>query len=330
MECVMSNEISGDNSPRLLDQVKHAIQVRHYSIRTEQAYVHWIKNYIYFHNKKHPNEMGDDEISAFLSHLATTKNVSASTQNQALNALVFLYRKVLDIDVGAFKGLVRAKQPKRLPVVLSHDEAIEVLSHIEGMSSLMANLLYGSGLRLMECVRLRIKDVDFKFKQITVRNGKGNKDRVTLLPESLIEPIKKAISHAKKVHQFDLSEGFGEVYLPHALARKYPNAATETGWQYLFPASKRAKDPRSSKIRRHHIYETVLQKAVKAAVRKTNIIKPASCHTFRHSFATRLLKKGTDIRTVQELLGHENVKTTEIYTHVLNINKRGVLSPIDE
>lgn len=326
----MTNQLNEENSPRLLEQVKNAIQVRHYSIRTEQAYVHWIKNYIYFHKKKHPKDMGDVEITAFLSHLASTKNVSASTQNQALNALVFLYRKVLDIEVGVFKDLVRAKQPKRLPVVLSHEEALDVLSHIEGMASVMANLLYGSGLRLMECVRLRIKDIDFSFKQITVRDGKGKKDRVTLLPVTLIEPLKEAINHAKNIHQLDLSEGFGEVYLPHALARKYPNAPVAAGWQYVFPASQRAKDPRSDKIRRHHISESVLQKAVKVAVRKTSIVKPASCHTFRHSFATRLLKKGTDIRTVQELLGHENVKTTEIYTHVLNINKRGVLSPIDE
>ena len=326
----MTHQANGDNSPRLLEQVKNAIQIRHYSIRTEQAYIYWIKKYIYFHNKKHPKEMGDVEITAFLSHLASVRNVSASTQNQALNALVFLYRKVLDIEVGVFKDLVRAKKPKRLPVVLSHDEAIEVLNHIDGMNGVMANLLYGSGLRLMECVRLRIKDIDYKFKQITVRNGKGKKDRVTLLPETLIEPLKEAIGHAKNIHQLDLSEGFGEVYLPYALARKYTNAARETGWQYIFPASKRANDPRSNTIRRHHVSETVLQKAVKIAVRKTNIVKPASCHTFRHSFATRLLEKGTDIRTVQELLGHENVSTTEIYTHVLNINKRGVLSPVDE
>lgn len=326
----MTNQTNGVESPRLLDQVKKAIQVRHYSIRTEQAYVHWVKNYIYFHNKKHPKDMGDAEITAFLSHLASKKKVSASTQNQALNALVFLYRKVLDIDVGVFKDLVRAKQPKRLPVVLSHDEALDVLSHIDGVNRVMAGLLYGSGLRLMECVRLRIKDVDFKYKHITIRNGKGNKDRVTLLPETLIESLKEMINRAKNIHQFDLSEGFGEVYLPYALARKYPNAPKETGWQYIFPASQRAQDPRSDKIRRHHISESVLQKAVKSAVRKTNIIKPASCHTFRHSFATRLLTKGSDIRTVQELLGHANVKTTEIYTHVLNINKRGVLSPIDD
>ena len=326
----MTNQTNGEDSPRLLDQVRSAIQVRHYSIRTEQAYVHWIKNYIYFHKKKHPKDMGDVEITAYLSHLASTKNVSASTQNQALNALVFLYRKVLDIDVGVFKDLVRAKKPKRLPVVLTHDEAREVLSHIHGMNGVMANLLYGSGLRLMECVRLRIKDIDFKFKQIIVRQGKGNKDRYTLLPEILIEPLKEAISHAKHIHQLDLSEGFGEVYLPYALARKYKNAAVETGWQYIFPSSKRAIDPRSNVIRRHHISETVVQKAVKTALRKTTIVKPASCHTFRHSFATRLLEKGVDIRTVQEYLGHQNVKTTEIYTHVLNINKRGVLSPIDE
>ncbi len=288
----MTHQTNGDNSPRLLEQVKNAIQLRHYSIRTEQAYVHWIKKYIYFHNKKHPKDMGDVEITAFLSHLATARNVSASTQNQALNALVFLYRKVLDIEVGVFKDLVRAKKPKRLPVVLSHDEAMDVLNHIDGMNGVMANLLYGSGLRLMECVRLRIKDVDYKFKQITVRNGKGKKDRVTLLPETLIEPLKEAIGHAKNIHHLDLSEGFGEVYLPYALARKYTNAARETGWQYIFPASKRANDPRSNTIRRHHISETVLQKAVKIAVRKANIVKPASCHTFRHSFATRLLEKG--------------------------------------
>lgn len=326
----MSNQPYRDTAPRLLDQVISAIQVRHYSIRTEQAYVRWIKNYIYFHNKQHPKDMGDEEITAYLSHLASVKNVSASTQNQALNALVFLYRKVLEIEVGCFKDLVRAKTPKRIPVVLSHDEAIDVLSHIDGMKWLMASLLYGSGLRLMECVRLRIKDIDYKFKQITVRDGKGKKDRVTLLPDSLIEPLKEAIDHATNIHRFDLSEGFGEVYLPHALARKYKNAPIETGWQYIFPASKRATDPRSNKVRRHHISETVLQKAVKIAVSKTTIMKPASCHTFRHSFATRLIEKGTDIRTVQELLGHENVSTTEIYTHVLNINKRGVLSPIDE
>lgn len=327
----MTNQASKESSsPRLLEQVKSAIQVRHYSIRTEQAYVHWIKNYIYFHNKKHPKDMGDEEITSFLSYLASTKNVSASTQNQALNALVFLYRKVLDIEVGVFKDLVRAKKPKRLPVVLSHEEAIAVLSHIEGTSGIMARLLYGSGLRLMECVRLRIKDIDFKYKHITVRSGKGKKDRVTLLPQSLVEPLRDAITHANNIHRFDLEEGFGNVYLPYALERKYPNAASETGWQYVFPASKRANDPRSNVIRRHHISESVLQKAVKAAVRKAKIIKPASCHTFRHSFATRLLEKGTDIRTVQELLGHENVSTTEIYTHVLNINKRGVLSPVDE
>ena len=326
----MLNQSNGDNPPRLLDQVRKAIQVRHYSIRTEQAYIHWVKNYIYFHKKKHPKEMGDVEISAFLSYLASERNVSASTQNQALNALVFLYRKVLGIEVGVFKDLERAKKPKRLPVVLTHDEANEILSHIDGMVGVMARMLYGSGLRLMECVRLRIKDIDFKYKHILVRDGKGKKDRYTLLPETLIEPLKEAISHAKNIHQFDLSEGFGEVYLPYALAKKYPNAPVEIGWQYIFPASKRAKDPRSDKIRRHHISETVLQKAVKVAVRKTKIVKPASCHTFRHSFATRLLLRGVDIRTVQEYLGHENVSTTEIYTHVLNINKRGVVSPVDE
>lgn len=326
----MSNLSAGEGSPRLLVQVKNAIQVRHYSIRTEQAYLHWVKRYIYFHNKKHPKEMGDIEITEFLSHLASKKNVSASTQNQALNALVFLYRKVLDVEVGVFKELVRAKKPKRLPVVMTHEEATEVLSHIQGMTGVMANLLYGAGLRLMECVRLRIKDIDFKFKQITVRSGKGNKDRVTLLPDAIIPDLKEAIRHATNIHQLDLNEGYGAVYLPYALARKYKNAPKETGWQYIFPASKRAIDPRSNVIRRHHISETVLQKAVKAAIRKTNITKPASCHTFRHSFATRLLQKGTDIRTVQEYLGHANVSTTEVYTHVLNINKRGVISPIDE
>lgn len=316
--------------PRLLEQVRSAIRLRHLSKRTEKAYVHWIKRYIFFHHKRHPAQMGAVEITAFLSDLAVIRNVAASTQNQALNALIFLYRQVLDRDVGTLEGLVRARQPKRMPVVLTHQEAMAVIGKLTGRDWLIANLLYGSGLRIMECMRLRIKDIDFKFHHIVVRDGKGGKDRVTLLPKNLHEPIRDAIEQAKILHQLDLNDGCGEVYLPNALARKYPKAAITMGWQYLFPSHVRSEDPRSNKIRRHHIDERNFQKRLKVAVCRAGIHKPATSHTFRHSFATRLLQRGIDIRTVQEYLGHANVTTTEIYTHVLNINKRGVLSPVDE
>jgi len=315
--------------PRLLDRVREAIRLRHYSIRTEQAYLGWIRRFILFHGKRHPNKMGAVEIEAFLNHLASQQNVAASTQNQALNALVFLYRHVLDRDVGNLDGLIRAKRPYRLPVVFTRDEVHRVLAQLDGIHHLMASLLYGSGLRLMECLRLRVKDLDFQRREILVRHGKGGKDRVTMLPDSLIPALQTQLERAQITHKQDLAEGFGRVYLPNALARKYPNADQEWGWQYVFPASKRSIDPRSGVERRHHLHETVLQYAVKQAVRRTGIAKPGSCHTFRHSFATHLLESGHDIRTVQELLGHKDVRTTMIYTHVLNRGGQGVRSPLD-
>ena len=317
------------DKPRLLDQVRDRIRVKHYSLRTEQAHIQWIKRFIFFHGKRHPKDMAAPEVEAFLSHLATEKNVSASTQSQALSALLFLYREVLGIELPWLENLTRAKKPQRLPVVLTVAEVKAILVRLDGRNALMANLLYGAGLRLMEVLRLRVKDVDFGMRQITVRDGKGFKDRVTMLPESLIEPLQRYLQKVKEIHQEDLRAGFGEVYLPYALERKYPNAGREWGWQYIFPSSQRSIDPYSGKERRHHLDEKVLQRAVKTAVRDAGISKPASCHTMRHSFATHLLESGYDIRTVQELLGHKDVSTTMIYTHVLNRGGRGVTSPLD-
>lgn len=317
------------DKPKLLDQVREKLRVRHYSIRTEQAYVDWIKRFVLFHRKRHPETMGNREVSEFISHLATDRNVAASTQNQALSALVFLYQQVLGRELGWLDDLERAKRPARLPVVLTQAEVRSVLAHLDGRHELMAKLLYGAGLRLMECVRLRVKDADFERGEILVRDGKGGKDRVTLLPQSATEPLKNHLEKVRAVHENDLAAGFGEVYLPFALERKYQNAAREWGWQYVFPASKRSVDPRSGKERRHHIDEKSLQRAVKSAVRVSRTTKPATCHTFRHSFATHLLESGYDIRTVQELLGHKDVTTTMIYTHVLNKGGKGVRSPLD-
>jgi integron integrase len=317
------------DKPKLLDQVREKLRVKHYSIRIEQAYLDWIKRFILFHGKRHPETMGNREVSAFISHLATHRNVAASTQNQALSALVFLYQEVLGRELGWLDDLERAKRPARLPVVLTPAEVRAVLAHLEGRHELMAKLVYGTGLRLMECVRLRVKDVDFERGEIGVRDGKGNKDRITVLPRSLAEPLKSHLEKVRVLHEKDLAEGFGEVYLPFALERKYQKAAREWGWQYVFPASKRSIDPRSGKERRHHIDEKSLQRAVKGAVRASGITKPATCHTFRHSFATHLLETGYDIRTVQELLGHKDVSTTMIYTHVLNKGGHGVRSPAD-
>ena len=319
-----------DVKPKLLDQVRQKIRLKHYSIRTEQAYVDWIRRYILYHQKRHPQDMGKPEVEQFLTHLAVERNVAASTQNQALSAILFLYKEVLEQDIGWLDGMERAKRPARLPVVLTATEVRTVLAHLEGRHRLMANLLYGSGLRLMECVRLRVKDLDFEYRQLTVRDGKGQNDRRTLLPESLIEPLKTHLTDVKIVHDQDLQQGFGDVYLPFALARKYPNAGREWGWQYVFPASRRSIDPRSGLERRHHLEEQTLQRAVKDAVRTAGIAKPASCHTLRHSFATHLLMAGYDIRTIQELLGHKDVSTTMIYTHVLNRGGRGVASPLDQ
>jgi len=314
---------------KLLDQVRDAVRVRHLSYRTEQAYVDWIRRFILFHKKCHPNEMDETYVSEFLTYLAVKKKVAASTQNQALSAILFLYRDVLKKELGWLDDVERAKRPARLPVVFTKQEVDEILLHLEGTRWLMASLLYGSGLRLMECIRLRVKDIDFEYDQIVIRDGKGQKDRVTMLPASLKKPLQRHLAKVKAIHEADLKAGFGRVYLPFALQRKYPNAGRDWAWQYVFPSSKRSKDPRAGIIRRHHIAETVLQRAVKAAVRSAGITKHGSCHTFRHSFATHLLQDGYDIRTVQELLGHKDVSTTMIYTHVLNRGGRAVRSPLD-
>jgi integron integrase len=318
-----------EGKPRLLDLVRERIRLEHYSIRTERTYIQWIRRYILFHGKRHPADMGAPEVEAFLSDLAVRGEVAASTQNQALAALLFLYRDVLKIELPWLQDVERAKKPARLPVVMTQAEVHAVLARLDGRDWLMASLLYGAGLRLMECVRLRVKDVDFTMRQITVRDGKGAKDRITMLPERLIEPLHLQLDKAKTLHAEDLEQGFGGVYLPYALARKYPNAAREWGWQYLFPAHRRSVDPRSGAERRHHVDPKVLQRAVRNAVRAAGVAKPASCHTFRHSFATHLLESGHDIRTVQELPGHTDLKTTMIYTHVLNRGGRGVRSPLD-
>jgi integron integrase len=301
----------------------------HYSIRTEQSYLSWIRQFILFHHKRHPSEMGGSEVGEFLSYLANERHVSASTQNQALNALNFLYTKVLGQPLGDLQGVVRAKRPKRLPVVLSRQEVARLLDRLSGEYQLMARLMYGSGLRLMEVLRLRIKDIDFDRHAVIVRAGKGDKDRITVLPESLEPYLRNQLEHARLLHQADLEAGFGETSLPWALARKYPNAAFQTGWQYVFPSNSRARDPHSGRIKRHHIHHTSVQNAIKNAVRSAGIEKPASSHTLRHCFATHLLEDGYDIRTVQELLGHKDVSTTMIYTHVLNRAGRGVRSPLD-
>jgi integron integrase len=314
---------------KLLDRVRNLIRIKHYSIRTEQAYLFWIKQFILFHNKRHPSDMAEPEITTFLSHLAVNKQVSASTQTQALSAILFLYRDVLNHPLERLDHIHRAKKSEKLPVVFTRDEAQAVLAQLDGSLWLMASLLYGSGLRLMECLRLRVKDLDFHYDQITVRDGKGGKDRVSVLPFSIKPPLQRHLIRVKALHARDLKEGFGQVYLPNALARKYQQADREWCWQYVFPSAKRSVDPRTGVVRRHHVNEQSLQRAIGAAVRKAGVAKPASCHTFRHSFATHLLEDGYDIRTVQELLGHKDVRTTMIYTHVLNRGGRAVKSPID-
>ena len=315
--------------PKLLEQVRQAIRTRHYSYMTEKAYVAWIKRFIFFHNKRHPAEMSEAEIAHFLSSLASDSHVSASTQNQALNALLFLYHEVLAKDIGYINGVVRAKRPKILPVVLTRQEVKSLIDLLHGTEWIMATLLYGGGLRLLECMRLRVKDIDFSSNQIVLRSGKGSKDRLTMLPTSIKEPLRRHLEWVKKQYQRDLQRGYAGVSLPYALERKYPNAAKEWGWQWVFPASKLYIERGSGVTKRHHLHESVLQRAVKEAVRKAGIAKAASCHTFRHSFATHLLEDGYDIRTVQELLGHKEVSTTMIYTHVLNRGGRGVFSPAD-
>ncbi|MFZ5819733.1 MAG: integron integrase [Chloroflexota bacterium] len=314
---------------KLLEQVSDAIRIKHYSTRTEQTYKDWIRRYILFHNKRHPNDMGSQEIQAFIAHLATQRHLAASSQNQALSAILFLYRHVLQKDIDLPSDLIRAEKSKTLPTVLTHQEALAVLDRMTGLPQLMAKLLYGGGLRLMECIRLRVKDIDFGNHTLIVRDGKGEDDRATILPDSIIPALQEQIKTVALIHEQDLRKGCGEVYLPYALARKYPNAAKELAWQYLFPAISLSVDPASGKTMRHHIDESVLQKAVKQAARAARIDKPVSPHTFRHSFATHLLQAGYDIRTVQELLGHKDVKTTMIYTHVLQRGGLAVKSPLD-
>jgi integron integrase len=314
---------------KLLDQVRDAIRLKHYSIRTEEAYVHWIKRFILFHQKRHPREMGTLEIEQFLTHLAVEEHVAASTQNQALSAILFLYREVLKHNLDASLHPTRAKQPKHLPNVLTQAQVRRVIAQLSGTHHLMAQLLYGSGLRLMECVRLRVQDIDFAHRAIIVRDGKGEQDRVTVLPDSLIAPLQEHWQRIKRLHEQDLARGYGSVYLPYALDRKYPNASREWGWQYVFPSERLSTDPRTGALRRHHVDESSLQKAVRQAACRAKISKPVGCHTFRHSFATHLLQNGYDIRTVQELLGHKDVKTTMIYTHVLQRGGLAVRSPLD-
>jgi integron integrase len=317
------------NSPRLLDLVRAALRRKHYAIRTEEAYVSWVKRFVLFHHKRHPKELGLPEINAFLTHLAVEQQVAASTQNQALSALLFLYTEVLAQPLDGPIEAVRAKQPQRLPTVLTRDEVTRVLDALTGVHQLMAKLLYGSGLRLMECVRLRVKDVDFAQRQIIVRSGKGGKDRVTPLAERLVIPLQDQLRRAELLHAQDVRAGYGEVFLPAAFERKAVKGSREWIWQYVFPAEQRSSDPRSGAVRRHHLDESGLQKAVKRAAQLAQIPKRVTCHVFRHSFATHLLEEGYDIRTVQELLGHRDVATTMVYTHVLNRGGKGVRSPLD-
>jgi integron integrase len=318
-----------DDKPRLLEQVRQQIRLRNYSIRTETIYAEWVKRYIRFHKYRHPLEMGAAEVEAFLTHLAVVRNVAAATQNQALAALLFLYKEVLKVELPWLEGVVRAKKPLHLPVVLTRDEAARVLAEMSGVQALVANLLYGSGLRLLEALRLRVKDLEFSRGEILVRDGKGQKDRVTMLPRSLVAGLQQQLQAVRVLHEQDLAQGFGRANLPFALARKYPSAAADWGWQFVFPSASRSQDPRGTGIYRHHLHEKTIQRAVREAVRRARVIKPATPHTFRHSFATHLLEAGQDIRTVQELLGHADVKTTQIYTHVLNRGGLGVMSPLD-
>lgn len=314
---------------RLLDTMRDVIRIKNYSIRTEMAYLNWVKRFIVYNNNRHPKELDSNDIKNYLTHLVVNQNVSPATQNQALNAIVFLYNHVLNIELGDFQNFQRAKKGRRLPHVFTHEQAVTVIANLDGDFKLLASLLYGSGLRLLEAIRLRVKDVELTRKQLTIREAKGNKDRFTILPTSLIEPLRLQIKKVALQHEQDLSDGFGEVYLPRALAEKFPNASKSLDWQYVFPSPRISRDPRSGKYFRHHLHETYLQKEIKKAVNKSHIKFPASSHTFRHTFATQLLLNGYDIRTVQELLGHNDVSTTMIYTHVINKTADKIKSPLD-
>lgn len=325
----MSDKPTYSQAPRLLDQVRQQVRVKHYSIRTETAYVDWIRRFVLFHGKRHPREMGAPEVEAFLTHLAVQRNVAASTQNQALAAILFLYREVLEVELPWLEGVTRAKKPQRLPTVLSRQEVDAVLARMTGTPSLVARLLYGTGMRLMEALRLRVKDLDLVRKEVIVRDGKGGKDRVTVLPASLVAELKEHLKERRHLFELDAAADRADVWLPHALAEKCPNAGREWGWQYVFVSRHFSTDPRSHQLRRHHLDESVIQRKLRAAAIAVAIIRPVSPHVLRHSFATHLLESGYDIRTVQELLGHADVSTTMIYTHVLNRGGRGVVSPLD-
>lgn len=315
--------------PKLLDRLREALRTRHYSRRTEETYCHWVKRFIFFHKVRHPNEMAEPEINAFLTHLAVKEKVSASTQNQALSALLFLYRHVIGREVRDLGNVIRARKLMRLPVVMTRDEVKTVLAQLSGDKWLMASLMYGAGLRLMECLRLRIQDIDFSRNEILARDGKGAKDRITMLPETLKIPLREHLKRVKAIHDRDLAENWGRVQMPNALDRKYPNAPADWRWQWVFPQENRWKNTKTGEEGRHHVHETILQRAVKEAVRKAEVIKHIGCHSFRHAFATHLLEAGNDIRTIQELLGHKDVSTTMIYAHVLNKGGHGVRSPFD-
>jgi integron integrase len=314
---------------KLLEQVRNHIRAKHLSLRTEETYLSWIKRFILFHQKKHPAQMRESHIEQFLTSLAVEEQVSASTQNQALNAVLFLYREVLHIDIGVLQDIVRAKRTQRLPVVFAKKEIDSILKHLHGTSWLICALLYGSGMRLLECHRLRIKDIDFLRKQIVVREGKGEKDRITLLPSSIVSHLERQIAKVKIIHQEDKTAGYGDVYLPDAIRKKFPRAAKEFLWQYIFPASKRSMDPMTGAIQRHHVDESAVQRAFKAALQKSDVRKAGTIHSLRHSFATHLLESGYDIRTVQELLGHADIRTTQIYTHVVDRGNLAVRIPLD-
>lgn len=315
--------------PRLYDRIVEVLRVRHYSLRTEEAYLHWIRRYIEFHEHQHPRQLAESDVNRFLTNLAVKEHVAASTQNQALSAVLFLYEQVLEQPLDRIEGVVRARRPKRLPVVLTLDEVSKVISHLTGDKWLIAMLLYGGGLRLLEALRLRVKDLDFERGEITVREGKGDKDRVTTMPRAVVRPLQEHLRRVQVIHQQDMADGYGRVDLPYALARKYPNANREWCWQFVFPQERRWQNAKTGEQGRHHIDESLFSRSLTAAVRKGGLTKRVTSHTFRHSFATHLLADGYDIRTVQELLGHSDVRTTMIYTHVLNRGGRGVRSPAD-
>jgi integron integrase len=325
-----STRIATGGGPRLLERVRAALRARHYSLRTEEAYVAWITRFILFHGKRHPADMAEAEINAFLTHLAVREKVAASTQNQALAAILFLYRHVLDVRISEIGPVIRAKRPDRLPVVLTPDEVRRVLGAMDGTPRLVCTLLYGTGMRLLEGLRLRVKDLDFALNQIVIRDGKGGKDRTTMLPLSLQPALEAHLAQTQRRHAAALARGEGAVYLPTALARKYLGAKTEWHWQYVFPGRSLSPDPRTGELLRHHLHESGVQRALRRAVKIARVEKPVSCHTLRHSFATHLLERGHDIRTIQELLGHSDVSTTMIYTHVIgNPGGRGTRSPLD-